>query len=462
MAKNDGKYGKGTCAYCKKKFPKNNPGQKFCPLPAECRKLAYNESRRKDLGKGICRFCGSEFQKAAISQIYCPRPATCKGDYEQAQRRLETIKQCRQCGADFTVDTDHKVYCPECKDNVDPIAEARAKQERERKKQDMTAALLDERNRTQVLDELLAANARVAGWTPKRFNVSRKKKYPVEQANIVYSDWHTGEKLTLEESGGLAEYNLDIQRQRVERSVQAQAEIVGIQQDGGVPINHCNVHLLGDVVTQEKIYKGQHAYIEAYTADQLVYAKNLLAETLLNMLSIYHTIDCYCVPGNHGRMGEKGEGPTWNNFDYLLYHWTRDLLQKYPQIRWCIPRSWFYTTVILGWRFCGSHGDDIQMYKRIPFYGLERDVNDMSAMLWNIDETPPNYWLYAHFHTHEEAELVHGERFMNGSVVGGSMLSTKKLKRVSRPNQTFFGLSESRGVTWRYPLWLDEPKKKAV
>jgi len=406
-------------------------------------------------------FCGEEFQKRTEHQRYCPRPKTCKQDYEIKRKRVNTVRTCRQCGADFVVDIDHKVYCPDCKDNVDPVLEARTREERQRKERELKEALVDERNRTQVVEELIAANERVAGWTPKRFDTAVKAKYKVEQANVIFSDWHTGEMLTSEESGGLAEYNLNIQRARIERCVKAQAEIVGIHRAGGVPIKHCNVHILGDMVTQEKIYRGQHAYIEAYTADQIVFAKNLLAETLLNMLSIYETIDCYCVPGNHGRMGEKGEGPTWNNYDYLLYHWTRDLLQGYPSIRWHIPRSWFYTTTILGWRFCGSHGDDIQMYKRIPFYGIERDVNDMSAMLWNIEEHPPNYWLYGHFHMHEEAELVHGERFMNGSVVGGSMLSTKGLKRVSRPSQTFFGLSERRGVTWRYPLWLEEPRKAA-
>ena len=460
--KTEGRYGTGICAYdkCKRKFPKNNPGQKYCPPPAKCGALAYNESRRKNPGTGECLFCHKEFQKRTSQQKYCSRPATCKADYERAQARVNTIKVCRQCGEDFTVDSDHKVYCPQCKDSVDPVREARTKQERERRERELKEALLDERNRTQVVDELLAANERVAGWRPKRFLVNLGRKYPVEQANILFGDWHTGEMITLEESGGLAEYNMAIERERLERCVTAQAEIVGIQNAGGVPIDHCNAWLLGDIITQEKIYKGQHAYIDAYTADQVVYGKNLLAETLLNMLDIYKTIDVRAIVGNHGRMGEKGEGPTWNNFDYLLYNWTRDLLKDYPQITWHIPRSWFLTATIMGWRFCASHGDDVQMYKRIPWYGLERDVNDMSAMLWDLDQNPPSYWLYAHFHTSEQAEQPHGERIMNGSVVGGSMLSTKGLKRVGRPSQTFFGVSESRGLTWRYPLWLEDPKKR--
>jgi hypothetical protein len=422
--------------------------------------LAYNESRRQDLGTGTCRNCGAEFAKINRTQAYCPRPATCKHDYEVAQQRVNTVKQCRQCGQDFTVDITHKVYCEECKDTVDPVLEARVKQERELKKKEATAALLDERNRTNVVKELLAANERVSGWRPKRFTSTVKKKFSEQHANIVLSDWHTGEKITNEESGHLAEYNLAVQQKRLETCVKSMGEIVGIYRSGGIPIKHMNAHVLGDINTQEKIYKGQHAYIDAYTADQVVISKNTMAEFLLNCLDFMDTIDVYAVPGNHGRMGEKGEGPTWNNFDYLTYLWTRDLLKDYPQIRWFIPRSWFYTVTILGWRFCGSHGDDIISHNRIPYYGIERDINDMRAMLWNIEQHPPNYHLFAHFHMFENAELVHGERIMNGSVVGGSMLSTKGLKRVSRPTQTFFGLSADVGITWRYPLWLEKPKKK--
>lgn len=462
--KTEGKYATGVCAYdkCKKPFPKKAPNQKYCHDPAECKRLAYNESRRKDLGTGECLFCGEEFSKKTDSQKYCPRPASCKSDYEKAGRRVDTVNQCRQCGNDFTVDVEHKVYCPECKENVDPAAETLAKIDRDRRKRELTEALLDEAARTDVLKKLTAAQERVEGWQPKRFNVDLGHKYPPEHANMIFSDWHLGEKITKEESGGLAEYNMAIGRKRLERCVTSQAKIVKIHNDGGVPIDHCNVWLLGDIVTGEKIYKGQHAYIDAYTADQVVTAKNLLGEVLLNMLDIYKTINCYCIVGNHGRMGEKGEGPTWNNFDYLLYNWTADLLMNHPEVKWHIPRSWFTLADPLGWRFCLSHGDDVQMYKRIPWYGLERDVNDMAAMLWDIEQAPPNYWLYAHFHTAEQAELTHGERIMNGSVVGGSMLSAKGLKRVSRPSQTFFGLSRSTGITWRYSLWLDKPKKKAV
>jgi hypothetical protein len=79
----------------------------------------------------------------------------------------------------------------------------------------------------------------------------------------------------------------------------------------------------------------------------------------------------------------------------------------------------------------------------------------MSAMLWDIETSPPHYWLYGHFHQAEQAELVHGERIINGSLVGGSQFSIQKMKRTSRPSQSFFGLAKKKGITWRYNLYLN-------
>lgn len=438
-----------SCDHCGKPLSKGR--RRFCSNV--CSDAAYNERRRKPFDKaGVCRHCNREFAKAQPTQRYCS--PLCKSKHEREGRKLNTTNECSQCGAEFVISATNKKYCPDCIDHVDPIAEKRKQLERRRKKRELEEALLDEAARTQVVSALLDAQERHSGWKPKRFVIPRKKNFPEQHANILFGDWHLGEAITPEETGGLAEYNTEIARERARRCVEAQAEIVQIYTDGGIPIRHCNVSLLGDMVTGEKIYRGQHAYIDNPTADQVVETKQLLAETLLNMLDIYESITCRCVVGNHGRMGEKGEGPTWNNYDYLVYRWTADYLRNYSQISWEIPRSWFHVYDVLSWRFCASHGDDVQMYKRIPWYGLERDINDMSAMLWDIEQSPPNYWLYAHFHTAEQAEQVHGERLMNGSMVGGSMLSAKGLKRVSRPSQTFFGVSEKKGITWRYNLYL--------
>jgi hypothetical protein len=438
------------CAQCGEPLPPKR--RTYCS--DECKRESYNESRRKPKVTHRCRNCDEEFETALEDQAYCS--PKCKLEYENGGRRVNTKRECSQCGEEFVVDLKHKKYCPACAENPDPVRERITQAERKRREQEIAETLKDEAARTQVIEQLLAAQDRVSDWKPERFFTFKgRPKYPKEQANMLFGDWHMGEKITLEESGGLAEYNSAIGRERISKCLESQAEIIDIQNRGGVRVDHCNVWFLGDIVTGEKIFRGQHAYIDAYTADQIVASKNLIAETLLNMLDIYKSINCYCVVGNHGRMGEKGEGPTWNNFDWLVYQWAEDKVATYPQIKWEIPRSWFLVSEIMGWRFCAQHGDDIQMYKRIPYYGLERDTNDMAAMLWDIEEHPPNYWLYAHFHQSEQAELTHGERIMNGALPGGSLFSAKKLKRVSRPSQTFFGLSKKRGITWRYNLYLD-------
>ena len=436
---------------CLKEFKPASGGQKYCT--AECQQDYNRTLRRKPQMTKECRNCGKEFTTAIKHQAYCtPR---CKLDHESTGRLVNAHGECRQCGKDFTVTNVNKVYCPDCIGTVDPVQEKRTAYERKTKERELAEVLKDEAARTQVVEAICAAQEKHTGWEPRRFNIPDSFKFPEEQANIIFSDWHTGEKLTKKETGGLAEYDQKLERKRLERCVESQAKIISIHTGGGVKIKHCNAWIPGDLITGEKVYKGQPAYIDAYTAEQVVIAKNLLAETLLNMLDIYETITCRAVIGNHPRMGEKGEGPTWNNHDWLTYLWTADLLQNYPQIKWDIPWSWFLVAEVMGWRFCMQHGDDIPMYKRIPWYGMEQDQRDMGDMLWDINESPPYYYIYAHFHTAEQAELVHGERIVNGSLVGGSMLSTKRLKRVSRPSQTFFGLSKKKGITWRYNLYLD-------
>jgi hypothetical protein len=310
-----------------------------------------------------------------------------------------------------------------------------------------------------VIDELTAAQERVADWKPhKLIRVDKRKSFSDEDANRICSDWQCGELVRPDETGGLAEFNSDIAAKRVETMAQDVYEIIKIQSKSfNVP--HLNLWFLGDMMTNELIYRQQKAYVDKFRADQFMFTLNLMTEFILNMLDVFKTVNCYCVVGNHGRLDRKDEGPTWNNWDYLLYKLCKKCLVDAPLVQFQIPKSWFCVADCKGWRFVGQHGEDIKMYHRIPWYGIERDVRDMADMLWDKGQTPPYYWLYAHFHLAEQAELTHGERIMNGSLVGGSLYSVKKLKTASAPSQTFFGVNENRGITWRYNLHLDIPQK---
>jgi hypothetical protein len=422
----------------------------------ECARLDYNASRRKPQIEKECRHCHSKFKTAIKDQVYCSRSH--KLDHEHEARKLNTQNECRQCGKTFTVTATNKVYCPDCIDKIDPILEKKTLAERKRREKEVADTLKDESERLQVIEVICAAQEKLGYRKPTKIIKPTPKghRFPDEHAGLLSSDWHVGELVRSDETAGIAEYNFDIFCKRLDKLAQAVYEIISIQSKSyNVPV--LDLWFLGDIISGENAYPGQHAYLDLVTADQLVLGKEKAAEFLVNLLDVFDKIVVRAVIGNHGpiiRQGGKPVGPTWNNFDYLFYQMLKDNLQNYPQIEFKIPRSPFMVDTVLGWSFCAQHGEKVRMYQgQTPWYGLDRDVARMRDMLHSIEEDF-YYALYAHFHTQEQAELTAGERLMNGSIVGGTLYGIN-LRRVSHPSQSFFGLSKKKGITWRYNVYLD-------
>jgi hypothetical protein len=439
---------------CDKEF---QPRGKKAYCSEECVRLDYNARRRKPLATKTCRHCGKEFKTSNKVQAYCPG-GRCKLDHEQESRKLNVQNECRQCGKDFTITATNKVYCPECIGKVDPILEKKTISERKRREKEVAEILKEESERLQVIEVICAEQQKLGYREPKKLikPIPKDHKFPDEHAELLASDWHVGELVRLEETAGIAEFNYNIFCKRLDRLAQSVYEIISIQSKSyNVPV--LDLWFLGDIIGGENAYAGQHAYLDLFTADQLILGKDKAAEFIVNLLDVFDKIVVRGVVGNHGpivRQGGKPVGPTWNNFDFLFYHMLRDRLRNYPQIQWEIPRSPFFIDDVLGWKFLAQHGEDVRMYQgQTPWYGLDRDVAKMRDMLHSIEQDF-YYALYAHFHTEEQAELTRGERLMNGSVMGGS-LHGMRIRRVSRPSQSFFGLSKKKGITWRYNLYLD-------
>jgi hypothetical protein len=388
-------------------------------------------------------------------QVYCS--GYCKADHDAEAIKLNVKKECRQCGKEFTATNTNRVYCLGCLDKVDPVLERKTIAERRRREKEVADLLGDESERLQVIEVICAAQEKLGYRKPtKIIKPFKGRKFPDEHAELLASDWHVGELVRKEETAGLAEYNFDIFCKRLDVLAKSIYEIIDIQSKSyNVPV--LDLWFLGDIISGENVYPGQHAYIDLYTADQLVLAKEKAAEFLVNLRDVFERIVVRGVIGNHGpisREGGRPAGPTWNNFDWLFYHMLKDRLQNYPEIEFKIPRSPFMVDKVLGWSFLAQHGEKVRMYQgQTPWYGLDRDVARMRDMLHSIEEDF-YYALYAHFHTQEQAELTAGERIMNGSIVGGSLFGIG-LRRVSHPSQSFFGLSKKKGITWRYNLYLD-------
>jgi hypothetical protein len=198
--------------------------------------------------------------------------------------------------------------------------------------------------------------------------------------------------------------------------------------------------MLGDHVDGELIYKGQAYNIEFGVIDQLVQGVREYTDAILTLAGAFPKIEIFCVPGNHGRHGKKGEGHPRSNFDYLFAKMLQEALRRQSNVTVYVSES---PTMIVqngNYTFALNHFSDVKSWNGIPYYGLDR----MARRLTDLYGMIINYKLGGHFHI--SASLNDDEILINGTIVGGSDLSINGMKIASRPSQKIFYFDQERGI----------------
>ena len=94
------------------------------------------------------------------------------------------------------------------------------------------------------------------------------------------------------------------------------------------PIDSLHVHLIGDIVEGWDIFRGQTQNIDRDIGEQLLGCVDLLVKFLDRMRSLFKHIHVVGVPGNHGRIGKRGENPHYVNYDYIVYRFMEKALKN--------------------------------------------------------------------------------------------------------------------------------------
>lgn len=172
---------------------------------------------------------------------------------------------------------------------------------------------------------------------------------------------------------------------------------------------------------------------------------------------VFPKIEIDGVLGNHGRLYKKKRYKRhYQNWDYIFYQFLGMFLSSNPQINWRWAKSPFLVKKIYNWEFLTLHGDDIQSWMGIPWYGIERAMWKLGDLLQSKGHNI-NYRLLGHFHNTGELDRITGEILINGSMIGGTEFSLGRMFTFNRPTQVFFGINSKIGLTWRFPLRLDLP-----
>lgn len=300
-----------------------------------------------------------------------------------------------------------------------------------------------------------AVQAIPAPKAPPRDKLFFKKKHEPEELVLLWSDSQIGQFVDQKESGGLGSYSVDIFLQRKEFLKVSLKKIFEIHLDN-TPYPVLNIFFLGDIIEGSTIFPGQERQTDLHAVEQVIFAVDKIAEFVAWAAALYPwQVKCFCVVGNHGRIGKKGEQSPLNNLDYLCYRYISEKLKNFSNVEFSISESWWMLVQRMNHVFLLVHGDDIRAWMGIPYYGLERSESRYQRMLL---DSQSGFHYFCCGHHHQEA-TIKSRIFMNGNWVGGSELSMKAMQVANMPTQLLFSVHPIFGVTWERNIQLQDPAK---
>jgi hypothetical protein len=278
-----------------------------------------------------------------------------------------------------------------------------------------------------------------------------------EDIVLHISDTQIGSWVSSEHTGGMGEYNYSIFCERMDRYVHAIQRILMYHPN---KLETCHVVFGGDMIDGGTIFLGHQRHIDTLVVKQVVYGYEHFSRLIADLSTMFDEVVVSGVPGNHGRLGKKGEMTPTDNLDWLLYYFLQERCSNLSNVRFNIPDTWWMILKVRGWKFLVSHGDDFKAWNQIPFYGALRYKMKMRELLRECychnGGDFPDFDAILVGHHHEMASF--GNIFMNGNWVGGSEFSLKQLQVGGPPYQQVFGVHDNVMRAWSRPVIL-EPLK---
>ncbi len=278
----------------------------------------------------------------------------------------------------------------------------------------------------------------------------KKDQSESEQMGLMLSDVHIGSSFTLQQTGGLAEFNTQIAISRLKNLTQATVDIYNLHSKL-YKIPTLNIFSLGDIVAgANSTGAWSPVYINESVIDQMTIGFQSIAQMINQWLKVFETIQFWGVSGNHGRVAKSGVQKEYANWDYLCHKFLQARFSSNKRVHFNLPKSWWQMAKIKNHKFLLVHGEDVKAGGS-PIAGLKNLQQKMIGVTRQI----PDYTLAGHFHTSSELRTNSGKVILNGSVVGPDVYSLKNLQSSSKPQQKLFGVNSKYGITYMYDIRLD-------
>lgn len=311
----------------------------------------------------------------------------------------------------------------------------------------------------ETVDNIKEITQRVVDTLPelKRLETPKitKGNLKPESWVLVVSDFHYGQLVKAIEVGGLSEYNPKIARERM--TLLADRVIRFREYHPNKP-NELVIAGLGDMVDGSILRGNQQSNIEFGVCQQLIEAVEIFADFIVMLAGYFPRIRFYGVYGNHARLTPNPkDAPPSENFDLLLYHFLQQRLVGVEGVSVDYTEAQHMIVEVNKNNFWLDHGDTVRGWAGYPYYGADRQKNNIMNVLSMFKEKA-DYMLMGHHHRLAFFNNIIG----NGSFVGGDLFSIGKLRRMGIAEQMLFAVNDRHGVVWYRPIQLSDPSKMSV
>ena len=293
---------------------------------------------------------------------------------------------------------------------------------------------------------------RAAELMPKHVPVRAGKHTdakPELDFHALRSDEQAGAFITALDTNGTGGYSSSIYVERLH--AWADKILTFHRQDKrSLGLNKLVIHRLGDWLEGETIYPGQAFYIDAPVVD-LIYQTVIPheVEVMRRLASHFESIEQFCVIGNHGRAGKKGDHHWRTNFEYIAYRTLQAALASQPNVKTFVSESMSMIVQHGQYRFLLNHGGHLSSNYGVPYYAMDRTYKALPNLYGMIIDL----LLVGHRHTPVNLQ---DQVMMNGCMPGGSELSVNVMLTSSRPSQKIFYFDQEKGVNRESSLYLSD------
>jgi len=318
-----------------------------------------------------------------------------------------------------------------------------------RRKQSAINRLRDQRD---IIEQIItAAAAAMPKADPIRPGTRSRAKLE-QEFHALRGDEQAGARVDAIDTNGIGSYNLEKYAQYVELWTQKILQFKR-EDERALGLNKLVIAHLGDWIEGESIYPGQPFHIVDNISNVIFnHVLPLEVEAIRILSSVFADIEIFCITGNHGRAGRKGEHHWHSSFEYMLLRMLQFALQSLDNVRVYVSESVSMLVRHGAFTFCYDHGSHLQSNYGVPYYSLDRTYKALPNLYNQIVDA------YATGHKHTPTNLS-DHVIMNGAFVGANDLSVNKLKCHARPVQKVFYLDREKGINRKTDIYLEDRPK---